>query len=66
MEVYGHTVLHNDPTVAAAMRLVKNATSSIRGSSKRAATPVMTGEGAARFVTPCYHTVILSERFYLE
>eukprot|EP01043_Picozoa_sp_COSAG02_P073006 COSAG02_NODE_14008_length_1322_cov_1.125920_3_plen_46_part_01 len=46
MEVYGHTVLHNDPTVAAEMRLVKNATSSIRGSSKRAATPVMTGEGA--------------------
>jgi len=46
MEVYGHTVLHNDPVVAAEMRLVKNATSSIRGSSKRAATPVMTGEGA--------------------
>ena len=43
--VYGHTVLHNDPVVAAEMRLVKNATSSIRG-SKRATTPAMTGEGA--------------------
>jgi hypothetical protein len=31
MEVYGHTVLHNDPLVAAEMRLVKNATTSIRG-----------------------------------
>lgn len=29
--VYGHTVLHNDPVVAAEMRLVKNATTSIRG-----------------------------------
>ena len=44
MDVYGHTVLHNDPIVAAEMRLVKNATSSIRG-SKRAATPMMTGDG---------------------
>ena len=43
--VYGHTVLHNDPVVAAEMRLVKNATSSIRGSSKRTATPTMSGDG---------------------
>ena len=42
--VYGHTVLHNDPVVAAEMRLVKNATSSIRG-SKRAAAPMMSGDG---------------------
>ena len=44
--VYGHTVLHafrNDPVVAAEMRLVKNATSSIRG-NRRAAMPVMTGD----------------------
>ena len=43
--VYGHTVLHNDPVVAAEMRLVKNATSSMRGSNKRAATPAMSGDG---------------------
>lgn len=36
-------IMHNDPIVAAEMRLVKNATSSIR-ESKRTATLVMTGE----------------------